>query len=132
MPCLYKKQTSVAKYTSEAEIVSLDHAVYKLGLPALSMWQYMLDRRFFFRVMEDIEAANRTIISGHNPNTRHVSRTQRIGLSALNERYHQGDFMLVACPSQFELAVSFRKLVPIPMFGLATSCPLVIVHVAPL
>ncbi|CAE7710334.1 unnamed protein product [Symbiodinium sp. CCMP2592] len=99
---LSKKQTSVSKSTPEAEIVSLDHAVYKLGLPALSMWEYMLGRRFRLRVMEDNEAAIRVIITGHNPNMRHMSRTQRIDISALNERYHAGDVMFVTCPSQFE------------------------------
>ncbi|CAE7655522.1 unnamed protein product [Symbiodinium sp. CCMP2592] len=99
---LSKKQTSVSKSTPEAEIVSLDHAVYKLGLPALSMWEYMLGRRFRLRVMEDNEAAIRVIITGHNPNMRHMSRTQRIDISALNERYHAGDFLFVTCPSQFE------------------------------
>ncbi|CAE7242240.1 unnamed protein product [Symbiodinium sp. CCMP2592] len=99
---LSKKQTSVSKSTPEAEIVSLDHAVYKLGLPALSMWEYMLGRRFRLRVMEDNEAAIRVIITGHNPNMRHMSRTQRIDISALNERYHAGDFVFVTCPSQFE------------------------------
>ena len=83
---LSKKQTSVSKSTPEAEIVSLDHAVYKLGLPALSMWEYMLGRRFRLRVMEDNEAAIRVIITGHNPNMRHMSRTQRIDISALNAR----------------------------------------------
>ncbi|CAE6962770.1 unnamed protein product [Symbiodinium sp. CCMP2592] len=99
---LSKKQTSVSKSTPEAEIVSLDHAVYKLGLPALSMWEYMMGRRFQLRVMEDNEAAIRVVITGHNPNMRHMSRTQRIDISALNERYHAGDFLFVTCPSQFE------------------------------
>ena len=99
---LSKKQTSVSKSTPEAKIVSLDHAVYKLGLPALSMWEYMLGRPFRLRVMEDNEAAIRVVITGHNPNMRHMSRTQRIDISALNERYHGGDFTFVTCPSQFE------------------------------
>ena len=99
---LSKKQTSVSKSTPAAEIVSLDHAVYKLGLPALSMWEYLLGRRFRLRVMEDNETAIRVVITGHNPNMRHMSRTQRIDISALNERYHGGDFTFVTCPSQFE------------------------------
>ena len=33
---------------------------------------------------------------------RHMSRTQRIDVSALNERYHAEDFRFVTCPSQFE------------------------------
>ncbi|CAE7222918.1 GABBR2 [Symbiodinium sp. CCMP2592] len=71
-----------------------------LGHPADT--PYMLGRRFRLRVMEDNEAAIRVIITGHNPNMRHMSRTQRIDISALNERYHAGDFLFVTCPSQFE------------------------------
>ena len=52
--------------------------------------------------MEDNEAAIRVIVTGHNPNMRHMSRTQRIDVSALNERYHAEDFRFVTCPSQFE------------------------------
>ena len=97
-----KKQTSVSKSTPEAEIVSMDHAIYKLGLPAMTLWERLLDRKITLRVMEDNEAAIRVIVTGHNPNMRHMSRTQRIDVSALNERYHAEDFRFVTCPSQFE------------------------------
>ena len=97
-----KKQTSVSKSTPEAEIVSVDHAIYKLGLPAMTLWERLLNRKITFRVMEDNEAAIRVIVTGHNPNMRHMSRTQRIDVSALNERYHAEDFRFITCPSQFE------------------------------
>ena len=61
-----------------------------------------MDRKITLRVMEDNEAAIRVIVTGHNPNMRHMSRTQRIDVSALNERYHAEDFRFVTCPSQFE------------------------------
>ena len=77
----------------EAEIVSFHRAVYKRGLPALSMWDYTLGRGSCLRVMEDNNAAIRIIVSGHNPNMRHTSRTQRIDISALNERYDHGGFL---------------------------------------
>ena len=96
-------RTSVSKSTPpEAEIVSMDHAIYKLGLPAMTLWERLLDRKITLRVMEDNEAAIRVIVTGHNPNMRHMSRTQRIDVSALNERYHADDFRLITCPSQFE------------------------------
>ena len=58
--------------------------------------------------MLDNEAAIRVIITGHNPNMRHMSRTQRIDISALNERYHGGDFTFVACPSQYHQPQAFE------------------------
>ena len=97
-----KKQTSVSKSTPEAEIVSLDHAIYKHGLPALDLWECVMNRKFSLHVMEDNEAAIRVIVTGHNPNMRHMSRTQRIDISALNDRYHAEDFRFVTCPSEFE------------------------------
>ena len=81
-----KKHTSVSKSTPEAEIVSLDHAIYKLGLPALNLWECVMNRKFSLHVMEDNEAAIRVFVTGHNPNMRHMSRTQRIDSSALSER----------------------------------------------
>ena len=82
-----KKPPSVSKSTPEAEIVSLDHAIYKLGLHALDLWECIMNRKFSLHVMEDNEAAIRVVVTGHNPNMRHMSRTQRIDISALNERY---------------------------------------------
>ena len=61
-----------------------------------------MNRKFSLHVMEDNEAAIRVIVIGHNPNMRHMSRTQRIDISALNERYHAEDFRFVTCPSEFE------------------------------
>ena len=112
-----KKQTSVSKSTPEAEIVSMDHAIYKLGLPAMTLWERLLDRKITLRVMEDNEAAIRVIVTGHNPNMRHMSRTQRIDVSALNERYHAEDFRFITCPSQFEAAIFLPRRVPTPAYG---------------
>ena len=97
-----KKQTSVSKSTPEAEIVSLDHAIYKLRLPALDFWECVVTRKFSLHVMEGNEAAIRVIVTSHNPNMRHMSRTQRVDISALNERYHAEDFRFVTCPSELE------------------------------
>ena len=65
-----KKQTSVSKSTPEAENASLDHAIYKLGLPALDLWECVMNRKFSLHIMEDNEAAIRVIVTGHNPNMR--------------------------------------------------------------
>ena len=40
-----KKQTSVSKFTPEAEIVAIDYGLSKRGLPALSLWEMFLGKR---------------------------------------------------------------------------------------
>ena len=103
-------QTSVSKSTHEAERVSLDHAIHKLGLPALDLRECVMNRKFTLRVMEDNEAAIRVMVKGHNPNMRHMSRTQRIDISALNERYHAEVFFasLHVLPNSKQVILSRR------------------------
>ena len=104
-----KKQTSVSKSTPEAEIVALDHGVCKEGIPALALWTKILGRSMQIRVMEDNDAASRIIITSRNPSMRHMSRTQRIDVAWLNERFSGGDFGFVTCPSEFQAADIMTK-----------------------
>ena len=40
-----KKQTAVSHSTPEAEIVAADHAIRTEGLPALQLWEILLERK---------------------------------------------------------------------------------------
>ena len=53
-------------------------------------------------VLEDNESACRIVITGNNPNMRYMSRTQRIDISWLNERFNDGIFRFFACPSHYQ------------------------------
>ena len=97
-----KKQTSVSKSTPEAEIVAIDHGMSKHALPALSLWENILGRKLTVKLMEDNSAACRVVITGRNPSMRHMSRTQRIDIAWLNERYAEKSFAFVECPSEFQ------------------------------
>ena len=108
-----KKQTSVSKSTPEAEIVALDHGVAKEGMPLAQLWQFAIGqgtgKPITVNCMEDNEAACRIIITGNNPNMRHMSRTQRIDISWLNEVYNEQIFRFVACPSHYQGADILTK-----------------------
>ena len=100
-----KKQTSVSKSTPEAEIVALDHGVSKEGTALATLWQHAIGKGketqpFIINVLEDNESACRIVITGNNPNMRYMSRTQRIDISWLNERFNDGqgaDIFTKAC-----------------------------------
>ena len=97
-----KKQTPVSKSTPEAEIVAIDHGLCKHALPALSLWENLLDKNMTIRLMEDNSAACRIVITGRNPSMRHMSRTQRIDVAWLNERYSEKTFVFVECPTEYQ------------------------------
>ena len=109
-----KKQTSVSKSTPEAEIVALDHGVSKEGMALATLWQHAIGKGkeaqpFIINVLEDNESACRIVIIGKNPNMRYMSRTQRIDISWLNERFNDGIFRFVACPSHYQGADIFTR-----------------------
>ena len=97
-----KKQTSVSKSTPEAEIVAIDHGLSKHALPALSLWENILGKQLSIRLMEDNAAACRVVITGRNPSMRHMSRTQRIDVAWINERYVDKTFFFIECPSEYQ------------------------------
>jgi RNA:NAD 2'-phosphotransferase (TPT1/KptA family) len=104
-----KKQTSVSQSTPEAEIVAANMSI-RDGLPMLQLWETILSRkRMSIHIMEDNESTIRVLISGKNPNMRYMSRTQRISITWLNERYRDGDYKLVNCPTKEQAADIFTK-----------------------
>ena len=51
-----QKQKCVSHSTTEAETVAADTAVRTEGLPALEMWDMVLERKNVLKIMEDNEA----------------------------------------------------------------------------
>ena len=62
-----KKQSCVSHSTPEAEIVAADLAVRTEGLPALQLWEAVLERKVTLLFQEDNAAAIRIIETGKNP-----------------------------------------------------------------
>jgi len=80
-----KKQTCVSHSTPEAELVAADHAVRAEGLPALPLWELILGRKLQVHLKEDNEAAIKNLLSGKNPNMRHMGRTHKVDFMWLHE-----------------------------------------------
>ena len=76
-----QKQTAVAHSTVEAEIVSANFAVRTIGLPALDLWETVLERSVALTLIEDNESTAAIIRTGRNPTMRHLSRTHGVNVS---------------------------------------------------
>jgi len=94
-----KKLACVSHSTPEAEIVAADLAVRTEGLPALQLWERVLDRKVCVDFREDNAAAIQIIKSGRYPTIRHLGRTHRVELAWLHERVECGEVVMSYCKS---------------------------------
>ena len=105
-----KKQTSTSHSTAEAEMVALDLAVRTEGIPALSIWDVLLQRKTQLRLMEDNQATIRILETGKCPTLRHVSRTQHVCVRWLHERVTEDPQIHIQyCDTNVQAADIFTK-----------------------
>ena len=86
------KRSCVPHSTPEAEIVSINLAMRTLGVPALSIWDLLLDRDVGLDVMDDKDATIVIIKTGKNPALRHVSRTHGVNVAWLHETFRRPEY----------------------------------------
>ncbi len=81
-----KKQTAVSHSTVEAEIVAAYHAIRTGGLPALQLWEGLLNRPLQLEVYRGSQATARIMSTGRAPTLRHIKRTHNISVALTQER----------------------------------------------
>ncbi len=74
------KQTAVSHSTVEAEIAAADHAIRTSGLPALHLWERLLQIDLF----QDNQATARIMSTGRAPTLRDIKMTH--SRSVLDQR----------------------------------------------
>ena len=99
-----KKQTCVSHSTPEAEIVAANAAVRLEGLPALQLWDTILDRKVHATLLEDNQATLQILKSGKNPALRHISRTHRVNMAWISDVFRKCDQMGIKYCSTSEQA----------------------------
>jgi hypothetical protein len=104
-----KKQPCVSHSTPEAEIVSVESGLRAEGLPALTLWDMVLQREVTLKLQEDNQATIRIIESGKSPNLRHLNRTHRVNIAWLSEQFQKKQFKMSYCKSEHMRADIFTK-----------------------
>ena len=84
-----RRQTSVARSTTEAEIISMAGAIYSEGQPLLDLLQQLVGRDITMRLLEDNAATLSILHSGYSVRLRHASRTHRIDVASLADLIQQ-------------------------------------------
>jgi hypothetical protein len=104
-----KKQGSVSKSTPEAEMVAMDGAMRMLGLPALSLYDAILQRKVTLVVHEDNQAMIRIVETGKNIALRYLLRTHRISIAWLHEVFKMSEIELVYAKTDTMCADIYTK-----------------------
>jgi hypothetical protein len=107
---LSKKHGCVSHSTPEAEIVAFAHAIRAEGLPALVLFDKILQRKVRLNFHEDNTATIRIIEVGRSNALRHLNRTHRVDFRWYHERLKEGAFTLQYVESKKQAADIFTKL----------------------
>jgi len=89
-----KKQDCVSHSTPEAEIVAAAWALRREGIPALQLWDVLLQGKRGLYVHEDNQSMIRVCQTGRNPTMRHLNRTHGVCVSWLKQRFDEPDYHL--------------------------------------
>jgi len=107
-----RRQTSTSRSTTEAEVVALAMSLFGEALPAMDMWDTLLQRRVKLKILEDNEAAIKAIAKGYSSKLRHMGRVHKVNLSSINEVTTGGDVSVAHVGTDEQVADVFTKALP--------------------
>ncbi|CAE6942204.1 RE1 [Symbiodinium sp. CCMP2592] len=107
-----KRQTSVSRSTTESEIVSLAHSLFQEALPALQLWQTILDYPIRLVIHEDNQATILVAKKGYSPKLRHIARTHKVNLGSISEVIEEDDVDIEYVDTNLQAADIFTKALP--------------------
>ena len=104
-----KRQTSVSRSTTESEVVSLAGALFSEAIPAMILWECLLDRPVRLSIQEDNQATIRVVLKGFSPKLRHISRTHKVNISSVHEIVQDDNISVDYCETDKQAADIFTK-----------------------
>ena len=84
-----RRQTAISKSTPEAEMIAASYALSSEGLPAMSLWDALLQRPIVLDIAEDNEATIKICRSGRSQRLAHLPRTHKVSCAFISERMDQ-------------------------------------------
>ena len=129
-----KRQTSVSRSTTESEIVSLAHSLFQEALPALQLWQKILDYPIRLVIHDDNQATILVAKKGYSPKLRHIARTHKVNLGSIAEVLEEDDVEIEYVDTNLQAADIFTKALPpqkwdnaLKLLGMRQNLPEVLV-----
>jgi hypothetical protein len=89
-----KRGTCIALSTPDAELQAGYYALRMFGIPAITFWSLVFQREVVFTFHEDNQTMIRIMTTGKNYAMRYATRTARLPIAWMHERFQAGDINL--------------------------------------
>ena len=118
-----RRQTAVSHSSTESETVSAEKIMREVAIPWQMFWSFALARHVLVRLQEDNQACIKIIMSGYSLALRHISKTHRINIAWLAERFAEKDrYVVEYVKSEDQLSDGLTK--PLPRIKFIRACEL--------
>ena len=107
-----RKQTSVARSTPEAEMISMSSALFSEFTNLQTFLQSAFKSPVPIIFYQDNEAVLAILKSGCSPKLRHLGRVHRVNVASMAEIFEQEDFSATYVNSKDQLANGLTKVIP--------------------
>ena len=107
----WKKQSSTARSTTEAELIACASALFGEAPNLHAMIESLTEVRVAVSFQQDNQAAVTVIQSGYSAKLRHAGRVPRVNVASIHEQLDQGVFDLDYCETTARLANGFAKVI---------------------
>ena len=109
-----RKQTSTARSTTEAEMVSLGAGLFLEALPMQELLETILGRQVELVCYQDNSAVIQIVAAGYSPKLRHLNKTFRINIGSIHEVFKENDdCLLLYIKTAMQRADPFTKPLPV-------------------
>ena len=109
-----KKQSSVARSTSEAESIALASTMYGEVLHIQEMLGHLFEVSIPVKFEQDNEAAIKIIQNKYSVKLRHCNRVHRVNIASISDLFEKEDSLeLRYCHTKQQLANALTKILPV-------------------
>ena len=109
-----RKQTSTARSTTEAEMVSLGAGIFLEALPMQELLESVFDRQVELTCFQDNSVVIQIVAAGYSPKLRHLNKTFRINIGSIHECFEDNDACnLLYIKTALQRADPFTKPLPV-------------------
>ena len=109
-----RKQTSTARSTTEAEMVSLGAGLFLEALPMQELLETVFGRQVELTCYQDNSAVIQIVAAGYSPKLRHLNKTFRINVGSIHEIFDENDdCLLLYIKTAMQRADPFTKPLPV-------------------
>ena len=110
-----RKQTSTARSTTEAEMVSLGAGLFQDALPTQELLETIWDKSVELVCYQDNSAVIQIVAAGYSPKLRHLNKTFKINIGSISEWFSENSdsSSLLYIKTELQRADAFTKPLPV-------------------